>query len=266
LAVDARSTSGRFGEELAWHLEPFHLPDRGLRAVTASLYESPDERANWRFVADTTADLSTLWGALDYALRDIHQMAPKRSRDFLSIHAGAATRDGGAVIMPAGMDVGKSSITAALVQRGFGYLSDEVAAIDPMSGRAYPFPKRMWLDEATLRYFPGLAERLDDRRELTAQLDRRFVRPEDVEGSVGREAPVRWIVFPTTDREGPPRLEPVARAAAVERLAQNAFNLYRYAERGVVLLTRVVTGAQAFELSGGTPPERAELIRERLQG
>lgn len=210
------------------------------------------------------ADLSTLWGALRYALRDLHQLAPKRSRDFLSVHAGAVTWNGGAVILPAGMDVGKSSLTAALVERGFGYLSDEVAAIDPMFDRVYPFPKRIWLDDEALAFFPGLGERLEDRRPLTAQVGQRFIRPEDLGGALGTASPVRWIVFPGTDRDGPPRLTPVGRAQAVERIAENAFNLYRYADRGVILLSRIAAEASILEVSGGTPPERAELLVEEL--
>jgi hypothetical protein len=47
-------------------------------------------------------------------------------------------------------------------------------------------------------------------------------------------------------------------------MAESSFNLYRYGERGVVLLSRIAAGAPAFELRGGTPADRADLISDRL--
>ncbi len=123
----------------------------------------------------------------------------------------------------------------------------------------------MSLDAETLRFFPELEERLEDRRGLSAELEQRFVRAEDV-GAVLSQGPleVGWIVFPTSSWEGPPRLSPIPAAEAVGRMAERAFNLYLYGERGAVLLSRVASKAQAFELEGGTPRERAELLAERL--
>lgn len=196
-------------------------------------------------------------------------MAPRWSRDFLSIHAGAVAMNGSGLLLPAAMEAGKSTTTAALLQQGLDYLSDEAAAIDPITGRVFPFPKRIWLHKAAFRYFPGLAERLGDgdglNGEFIERYDERHVRPEDLGARLGGAVPIRAIVFLEADREGAPRLEEVSKAEAVERLAANAFNLYRYGERGVVLLSRVAGVSAVFSVSGGTPPERAELIRERFE-
>ncbi len=72
------------------------------------------------------------------------------------------------------------------------------------------------------------------------------------------------LVFLTSDWEGRPRLTEISPADAVSRLAASCFNLFRYGERGVVLLSRVAEGARSFELRGGTPLERAALIGDRL--
>ena len=39
-----------------------------------------------------------------------------------------------------GLGQGKSTLVAELLARGWGYLSDEIAPVDPVSGTAYPFP------------------------------------------------------------------------------------------------------------------------------
>jgi hypothetical protein len=209
-------------------------------------------------------DWETLSPALLHALWDIHAIVPKATRDFLDLHAGSMSRDGRGLLLPAAPEVGKSTLTLALMGQGFDYLSDEVGAIDPITGRVYPFPKRVQVQPDSLGFFPGLEERLDDRRGLTGQLLARFVRPEDIGARFGGPAPTRWIVFPERDRTGPPRLEQLSKAAAVERMAENSSNLYRYGERGVILLSRVARDAEAFSLSGGNPKERAELLAERL--
>jgi len=197
---------------------------------------------------------------LAHAVWDIPASVPEKTRDFLLLHAGAVSRDGGSMLLPAKADVGKSSLVAGLLSLGFRYLSDEAGVIDPVTERAYPFPKRLSLDASTIAMFPGLEDRLQDRQGLSGGLAGRFVRPEDLDSEVGPPAPVRWLIFPTPNRGGPPRLERISGAEALRRMAEYSFNLYRYEGRGVVLLSLIAAGAEAFELAGGSVLERAELL------
>jgi hypothetical protein len=267
--VDVRSIDAEVTDALRWHLERFWISERERGSIPVTINPSPDERATYRYNGSQQADLSTAVGTLRYAIRDLNGMAPRWSRDFLSIHAGAVALDGSGLMLPAAMEAGKSTTTAALLELGFDYLSDEAAAIDPVTTHMYPFPKRIWLHKGAFRFFPGLIDRLEDAQGLNGEFieryDERHVRPEDLGARIGGPTQARWIVFLEADREGPPRLEPFPKAEAVERIAHNSFNLYRYAERGVVLLSRVVEGAETLSLSGGTPVERAELIRERFE-
>jgi hypothetical protein len=265
-----RSVDEAFSAALAWHLAPFRRASGDHHAVSVELFVDEEDE-------DTQPQLRSLYrgGLLRYrhdrverllghAVWDLHATVPKGSRDFVFLHAGSVTRDGRALVLPAAMDAGKSSLVVALLERGFGYLSDELGSIDPVTGRAYPFQKRISLDDDALGHFDGLRERLVDRTETGVALPQRYVRPEDLGAGVAEAAPPRWIVFLGMERSGPPRLEAVPRADAVRRMATNCFNLYRYQERGVVLLTRVAQEAEAFELRGGTPRERAALLEERL--
>ncbi|HEV2755713.1 MAG TPA: hypothetical protein VG318_08035 [Actinomycetota bacterium] len=185
-------------------------------------------------------------------------------RDFLLIHSGAVTIGDRAVLVPAEMDTGKSTTVTALLRAGARYLSDELGALDPVTRNVYPYPKRITLDQETLAFFPGLEEGLGDRAGAMETLTQRYVRPEDCDSSIAAPAPLGAVVFPTKDREGPPRLEPVPASEAAWLLARNARNLYRYADRGVLMLGQMCGDAQAYRLSGGTPVERADLLMERL--
>jgi hypothetical protein len=60
--------------------------------------------------------------------------------DLLWIHAGAACHDGRALLLSATSGQGKSTLIAQLLTCGWTYLSDEVAPIDPVTCRVFPFP------------------------------------------------------------------------------------------------------------------------------
>lgn len=263
-----RSVDEGLAGALDWHLAPFGRATQEQHAFSVDVYVQDEDAERdpplYSFFVgdDPHFRHHSLAQVLGHAIWELHDAVPKRSGDFLSLHAGAVARDGGAILLPAGMDSGKSSLVVALLERGFSYLSDEVAALDPVTGRVYPFPKRIRLDPEALRFFGGLAGRLGDREGLSASLSQRFVRPEDVGVLVADPAPARWLVFPMADWSGPARLSPLSRAEAVARMAAASFNLYRYEERGVVMLTRVAGSARAFLLTGGTPRERAELLAE----
>lgn len=63
------------------------------------------------------------------------------------LHAGCvADEAGGAVLLPGRSGAGKSTLTAACVTAGLAYLSDELAALDPSTGRMVPYPKPIGLD------------------------------------------------------------------------------------------------------------------------
>jgi hypothetical protein len=201
---------------------------------------------------------------LTSAVGDVQAAIPNRVHDFVFLHAGAVARDGRGILMPASRGCGKSSLTLALLQEGFDYLSDEFGALDPITGRAFAVEKHITLDGRALGRFPELEERLEDRKLAFRLGSQRFVRPADVGAKVSGPVDVRSMVFLTDSWDGQPRLTPVSKAEAVRLLIGRSFNLHRYEDRGVVLLSRVATEAPSFRLEGGTPSERAELLADRF--
>lgn len=270
VAFVARSADPDFAAAMRWHLAPFRRRDPEPHSFTIDLFVAEEDRdadppTYSLFIHDRPQYRDhRLADVLAHALWAIHDLVPKTAPDFLFLHAGVASRDGQAVLIPAPMEHGKSSLVLALLLQGFDYLSDELGTLDPVTARALPFPKRITLEQDSLRFFPGLEDRLADRVGLSAQLSQRYVRPEDVGVRAGGPVPVRWLVFPTLDWNGAPRLSPLPRAEAVKRMAENCFNLYRHKDAGVLLLGRLAKEADAFRLDGGSPGERAALLAERL--
>jgi len=66
------------------------------------------------------------------------------------VHAGVVSTPAGALALPGPSGLGKSTLVAALVQAGLGYMSDEVLALDRATAVATSFPRPMTLDVRSL--------------------------------------------------------------------------------------------------------------------
>src|SRR5688572_177634 len=164
VAFIARSADPDFAAALRWHLAPFRIRDPEPHSFSVDLFIAEEDREidprpysffilnRLQYRDHRMADV------LAHALWAVHGLVPRRAREFLFLHAGAATRDGQAVLVPALMEHGKSTLVLALLLQGFDYLSDELGALDPVTARALPFPKRITLDQDSLRFFPGLED------------------------------------------------------------------------------------------------------------
>jgi hypothetical protein len=188
-------------------------------------------------------------GVRDYVLWRISAEALDLVTEQIALHAGAASYGRRGVILPAPPDSGKSTLTAALVHRGFDYLSDEVALIDPATRRVLPFPRHLWLE-------PGGRAALASMDPNAAALwpsDRDPAKPVHVLPSDGsaRAVAVRVIVFPMFLAGARTTVEPVSRAEALLELARNAFNLDVFGARAMHVLRDVVLGASAYSLTMG---------------
>jgi hypothetical protein len=78
------------------------------------------------------------------------------------VHAGVVAWEGGAILLPAGSGSGKTSLVAALIQRGARYYSDELALIDAV-GRVLPYPRPLLVRDPDRQQRPVLAESFNAR-------------------------------------------------------------------------------------------------------
>ena len=179
----------------------FHLYDAETLIGTVSSFQAAAEGLFW-YLNRTIAALPT---------------------DLLLLHAAAAADDGRVVICAGRAGSGKSTLVARLVQRGFDYLTDEIAALDSTRSVA-PYPKPISLEPGSLPLLPGL--------ELppvlgTIDPDGTCQVPADVlrAGAVAAGGVATVIVFPDIVEGEGAALLPMTRAEAVEQLALSSFQL-----------------------------------------
>jgi len=88
--------------------------------------------------------------AVQAVFSELNDLASGHARDHLVLHAGAVARGDATVVVAGPSGRGKSTLTAALVQHGFDYLTDEVVALDPSTGAVRTYPKPLDLDARAL--------------------------------------------------------------------------------------------------------------------
>jgi hypothetical protein len=182
----------------------------------------------------------------------------RQTGDFFLVHAGAvATPSGDGVLIPGGSGAGKTTLVAALVRAGFAYLSDEAGAIDPVTGRLYPYPRALGVKRGSFGLFPELAE----KNGSGLLKNERHVLPERI-GRLGGPCDVRFVIAHQYETGATTEVTPLGTAAMVMELARNAWNLGTYGGRALTLLSEVVRGTQGYKLFSGSLEESVRAVAE----
>lgn len=192
-----------------------------------------------------------------------------RRGEFLQLHAAVLSHNGRGVLLVGDSGVGKSTLAAGLISRGWKYLSDEFALIHPATLRVHPFPKALCVKEGSFDVVTRLGLPLWRRGHYVKAFKGPvgYVRTADLGARVATEpSPIRFVVFPRYTGSGKPRLYPVARGSAAFMLAANAFNRNVFRERTVSILSRVVREARCVRLETGDLEDTCDLIESQLLG
>lgn len=185
----------------------------------------------------------------------------------LLIHAGAVEASGKGVLLAATPGSGKSTLTVALAESGFRYLSDEFGALSLDDHQLRALLKPAALKNKSIPVIRDFAP--------AARLGRSY--PKTRKGEVAhyvpsldsivrrREAvPVRLLVFPRYEAGAALRVTEVLPSRAFLRLGFNSFNYSLLGPAGFRTVSRVVAASRAVELTYSNFPEAIAAIRELL--
>jgi len=181
------------------------------------------------------------WG-LNYAIA-------AQAHQYLVVHAAAIERNGKVAILPGAPGAGKSTLTAALVQRGWRLLSDELALIRPQDAQVVPLARPINLKNGSIAlmraYAPDavFSAETHDTAKGTVALMRA---PASSIARSEEAAPIGWIVFPRWQKDAAPRLEPWSRAAGLMEIAHNAMNYSVHGGAGFALLADIFARAGCY--------------------
>jgi len=201
---------------------------------------------------------------VDYLLWHVNQMVASHSGDYLLLHAGAVELASRCVLLPAPPESGKSTLVAALVASGFGYLSDEIAAVDPATTAVLPYQKPLSLSRSACELFPQLAGAVPvdgtATTGATVHVDPDALRP----GAAGSACRARLVLFPEYRHGGLAGAVPISRAEAVAALSRNSFNFAADPRLHLRVLARAVEAARCFRLTVVDVGEACATVRRLL--
>jgi hypothetical protein len=148
LTIGIRSTDPMILNDIGKILPFGWRPCRKRRVdVLYSIHVASRRTRLWRS-SELLAETHSAGMALEILESSLAQTVAEQSRTDLFVHAGVVSWNGGAIIIPGRSHSGKSTLVAALVRAGAGYLSDEYAIIDS-HGRVRPFARRLALRRAS---------------------------------------------------------------------------------------------------------------------
>jgi len=179
------------------------------------------------------------------------------------IHAGVVGMGDKCILLPAAAGSGKSSLTAALVHRGYRYLSDEVALIEPTTFRVAPVPLAVCVKSTAWhlmrRYFPRIGKLMSHQRMDGKHI--RYVPPPP--GAVQQTAAqVSHIVFPRYDANATTELRPIARSAALGRMMGECWACGHLDGANVQELIRWIGQIDCYELPFASLEDAADLVQQ----
>ncbi len=182
----------------------------------------------------------------------------------LILHASAVEKDGKALIMTGASGSGKSTLSAMLGRRGWRFMGDEFALIDPVSGDAVPYPRLISLKNEAIAAMQAAAPgaQFGPLMHDTPKGDiRHLVPPIEAITAMQTRAKPALLLFPRFGYA--PAIREVAPSEVFMRLTQASTNYVALGEAGFHALTRFVheVPARAIDYTSG---EEATALVDQL--
>jgi HprK-related kinase A len=174
------------------------------------------------------------------------------ANQYLIIHAAVVEKEGFAAILPAPPGSGKSTLCAALINRGWRLLSDELALVSIADGKIVPLPRPVSLKNAAIDvirdYVPDAVFSRKVMDTMKGTVSHLKVPPDSVKRA-GETAQPAWIIFPKYQPGSSAQLVALPQSRAFLRVAENAFNFSALGSTGFETLANVIDGARCFEFT-----------------
>lgn len=174
------------------------------------------------------------------------------AHQYLIVHAAVVERNGCSFLFPAPPGSGKSTLCAALVNRGWRLLSDELGLIDMDSLTVQGMARAVNLKNNSIDIIRAYAP------------DAVFTKvvPDTTKGSIalmqpptesvlraGEAGRPRCVILPQYIPDADIRLDPYSKAKTCMLLAEQSFNYHVHGQRGFESFASIVGAAKCFKLT-----------------
>ena len=171
------------------------------------------------------------------------------ARRYLLLHASAVERDGRAVLMTGISGAGKSTLATLLAARGWRFMGDEFALLDPETGLVHAFPRLISLKNEAIAAAQAASPnaRMGPLLASTPKGDIRHMVP-DARAIAAMDVPATpaLLLFPRYGFAAAVR--PVPPAEAFVRMTQASTNYVALGEPGFAALTGLIAGIPSIAI------------------
>ena len=174
------------------------------------------------------------------------------ANNYLIIHAAVIEKNGFAAILPAPPGSGKSTLCAALVNRGWRLLSDELTLIQVNDGKIAPLPRPISLKNQSIDIIKQYAPNAILSRKISDTMKGTVAHMKPPSSSVSRtneSVHAAWVIFPKYQPRVAAHLKKLSRSRAFIRIADNAFNYSLLGKKGFETLTKVIGISQCYDFT-----------------
>jgi len=172
------------------------------------------------------------------------------AHQYFIIHAAALERAGRAVILPAPPGSGKSTLCAALVNRGWRLLTDELTLIDPESHAIIPIARPISLKNESIEVIRHFAPQtvFGPLSPNTIKGTIAHVRPPAESVAQARESCTpTWCVFPRFRADARLAAGFRPKGQAFMHIAGSSVNYTLFGARGFTVLSEIMDGLSCYE-------------------
>jgi hypothetical protein len=190
-----------------------------------------------------------------YLLWEITRLVFEAPTERLHLHGAAVELDGRAIVLAGRSHAGKSTLAGWLTHQGWGFLTDEVAIVNPDGPLVEPFPRPIGV-----RHGGPLAEITPDAVYRHGEA----LVPASSLGRLGGPTPLEAIVFPTYQPGSSGDLQPVSPAKALAELATYYPGLPHAGREGFRRLATLVEATPTHHLAFDDLDTAERLLRDLL--
>jgi HprK-related kinase A len=190
-----------------------------------------------------------------------------RAHRYLMLHSACVEKNGDAVLFPAWPGHGKTTLCAALINRGWRLLSDEFGLVRPEDDLLQPVPRPLPLKNESIEVIRRFAPDafMGPTFPKTRKGNVAHMRPPADSIARAQEPAVpRWLVFPRWVADSQTQLEPMPGPEAFFMVATNAFNYEVRGEAGFRTVSKLVRSCQAYRLVYSNLEEAVDAINGLL--
>lgn len=171
------------------------------------------------------------------------------AHQYLLIHAAIVSKNNQAIVLPGAPGSGKSTLCAALVNRGWTLLSDEMTIIETSSQLAIPAPRPVSLKNASIEIIKQFepSSIFGSIAHDTAKGTVSHMKPptESVKHAKNKHS-IKAIIFPKYKANSPTTLSKEEKGKTLLYLAENSFNYHFHGLPGFELLSKLVSDAGCY--------------------